>query len=245
VNEKTQKTVAVRTPATELTPMQMLQMVVQQGADPTKMSQMMDLADRWEKKQAEKAYVSAMADFKLEVPAILKSKSVGYATKGGGGNVGYKHATLADVCDAVIEDLAKFGFSHSWNLDQTNGVKVTCVMKHRDGHYEERSLQAPADATGSKNAIQAIASTVTYLQRYTLLAILGLAAKDIDDDGRGAAPAEKVSEEQVANIKALLTEVNADHKKFLQWANVDEISDILAVNYKAVMREIERKRAKS
>ena len=41
------------------------------------------------------------------------------------------------------------------------------------------------DNSGSKNSIQAIGSTTTYLQRYTLFSILGLAAGE-DDDGSAA-----------------------------------------------------------
>jgi len=40
--------------------------------------------------------------------------------------------------------------------------------------------------SGNKNPIQAIASTVSYLERYTLLAITGLTTKDMDDDGKNA-----------------------------------------------------------
>jgi hypothetical protein len=49
-------------------------------------------------------------------------------------------------------------------------------------------MSAPPDASGGKNTIQQIASTVTYLQRYTLLAITGVATKGQDDDARGAQP---------------------------------------------------------
>jgi hypothetical protein len=48
-----------------------------------------------------------------------------------------------------------------------------------------------ADATGNKNPVQQIGSTVTYLQRYTLLAATGLATSDSDDDGRGGAAASQ------------------------------------------------------
>jgi hypothetical protein len=55
------------------------------------------------------------------------------------------------------------------------------------GHSERTTLSATADTSGSKNSIQAIGSTVTYLQRYTLLAAVGLAAGG-DDDGQAASP---------------------------------------------------------
>lgn len=39
------------------------------------------------------------------------------------------------------------------------------------------------DPSGSKNAIQAIGSAVSYLRRYTLLGVLGMATSDGDSDG--------------------------------------------------------------
>ena len=50
------------------------------------------------------------------------------------------------------------------------------------GHSESTVLEAAPDSSGKKNAIQQVASTVTYLQRYTLLAACGLATKDMEDD---------------------------------------------------------------
>ncbi|MNL48938.1 ERF superfamily protein [compost metagenome] len=47
-------------------------------------------------------------------------------------------------------------------------------------------MQAMPDNSGKKNAIQQVASTITYLQRYTLLAATGVATKGQDDDARGA-----------------------------------------------------------
>ena len=81
--------------------------------------------------------------------------------------------------------LADYGLHHDWRTSQTpnGGVTVTCVLTHRDGHSEQTSLSAPADDSGNKNGIQQIGSTINYLQRYTLMAITGLAAQDTDDDG--------------------------------------------------------------
>ena len=45
-------------------------------------------------------------------------------------------------------------------------------------------MSAPADSSGSKNPVQQIGSTMTYLQRYTLIGALGLTTADKDDDGR-------------------------------------------------------------
>jgi hypothetical protein len=49
-------------------------------------------------------------------------------------------------------------------------------------------MNSGPDDSGGKNKIQAIASAKSYLERYTLLAITGLATKDMDDDGRATDP---------------------------------------------------------
>lgn len=46
-------------------------------------------------------------------------------------------------------------------------------------------MGGPPDTGGAKNAIQARASTKTYLERYTLKAITGLSEQNDDNDGRG------------------------------------------------------------
>jgi hypothetical protein len=75
------------------------------------------------------------------------------------------------------------------------------------GHSEETTLKAIPDTSGSKNSIQAIGSTVTYLERYTLLAAMGMAAAGMDNDGRTVDEEQKpkISEAQVLEC---LTSIN-------------------------------------
>jgi hypothetical protein len=126
-----------------------------------------------------------MADFKANPPNILKSKKVNIPN-----GAKFAHATLADVCDGVCASLGEHGLSHKWETTQGDGlITVACIITHRMGHSERTTLTASPDDSGKKNSIQQIASTVTYLERYTLMAATGLAAKDQDDDGRGAGAA--------------------------------------------------------
>ncbi len=144
-----------------------------------------------ETNEARKAFVDAMAEFHKDAPRIVKDRTVGYAAKGG--SVNYSHASLGNVVATVQAALGTQGLSATWETDQAgDGVKITCKITHRLGHSEETSLQAAPDDSGKKNAIQQIGSTITYLQRYTLLAITGLATHDQDDDGAGSGkkPAE-------------------------------------------------------
>lgn len=160
------------------TPMQLLAMAVSQNLDMDKLAKLMDLQERWEKNEARKAYVEAMTAFKSEQLEIRKNKHVKF------GNTEYDHATLDNVVDVIVGALSKYGLSHGWQIEQTpERIKVTCKITHRGGHSESVTLESGADTSGSKNSIQAIASALTYLERYTLLAATGMAPKGADNDG--------------------------------------------------------------
>jgi len=147
----------------------------------------MDMQMKWEANEARKAYHLAMAEFKKNPPTIIKDKHVSFDTSKG--RTEYDHATLGEVCEKIVAALAAHDFSHRWIPSKAdNGcMKVTCVLTHKLGYSEETELEAPHDQSGGKNNIQAMSSTVTYLERYSLLAAVGLATKEVkDDDGRGA-----------------------------------------------------------
>lgn len=178
------KAVALNTPAA------LLQIAMDQGADLDRLERLYDMQLKWEANEARKAFVAAMAEFKKNPPEILKDKHVSFENNKGG-ITQYNHATIGGACEKIIPALAALGFSHKWNVHQpenSNGlIVVTCVVTHALGHSEETTLKASRDSSGGKNDIQAVSSTITYLERYTLLAAVGLAPKDMpDDDGRGS-----------------------------------------------------------
>ncbi|WP_321905183.1 ERF family protein [Paraburkholderia tropica] len=169
------------------TPADLLRHALDSGADLDRLERLMDMQIKWEANEARKAYHLAMAQFKKNPPTIIKDKHVSFDTSKG--RTEYDHATLGEVCEKIVAALAEHDFSHRWipGRADNGGMKVTCVLTHKLGHSEETELEAPHDQSGGKNSIQAMSSTVTYLQRYSLLAAVGLAAKDApDDDGRGA-----------------------------------------------------------
>ena len=70
-------------------------------------------------------------------------------------------------------------------------VVVTCRLTHAGGHSEENTLVAPPDTKGNKNPAQAVQSTSTLLQRYTLLAILGIGTDGADQADQGPPDTEE------------------------------------------------------
>lgn len=153
---------------------------IQAGGTMEQLRDMLALQKEWEAGEALKAYNVAFSDFKAEAVRVIKARQVT-----DGPLKGKAYAELYSVVDAVTPALSKHGLSASWKQtrDEKDWIEVTCTLKHVLGHSESVSMGGPPDAGGAKNAIQARASTVSYLQRYTLKAVCGVAEGGQDDDG--------------------------------------------------------------
>lgn len=226
-----------------ITPMGMLQMAVERNADLDQLTKLMDLQERWEKNEARKAFVSALGSFKASPPSIVKNKHVAFDTSKGG-RTEYDHATLDQVSEIIGKALSEHGLSHTWKINQDDNaaVQVTCVLTHALGHAEETTLRAMPDNSGGKNLIQQIGSTVTYLERYTLLAATGLAAADQDQDGADGGGAV-ISADQKETLIGLIKETNADTAKLCQYLGVASVDEILAAAFDFAKQALEKKRA--
>jgi hypothetical protein len=180
--------------------------------------------------EARKAFNLAFSEFKKNPPAVLKNQEVGY------GKTSYRHEDLAEMMAVVDPALAAHGLWARWKINSSvNLVTVTCVIGHSDGHMiEDCTLSQAPDTSGSKNPIQAIGSAVTYLQRYTLKAALGVAAaKDTD----AVDVANKfITQDQVEEIVAILNaNPHLELARFLKLADSNSLNEILAVKHEAAM----------
>lgn len=203
---------------------------MQKGYSPEIIEKMMALQERYEANEAKKAYYKAMSLFSQNAPEIVKDRQVSF----GVGKTSYTHASLANVTNTIRAELGKHGLSPKWVTKQNEGIiKVTCTITHEQGYSEETSLEAAPDTSGSKNSIQAVGSTITYLERYTLLALTGLATKDMDNDGNGAISEPKViTEQQAIDLDKLLTNSGADAAKFLEYFEISKIQELKIDKYK-------------
>ena len=165
------------------TPASLLAIAVREGANLDQLERLMALQERWETNEARKAFNAAFSAFKAESVQIIKGTTIK-----DGPLKGKKHADLFDVVSAATPALSKHGLSTAWKLtkDDKDWMEVTCTLSHVAGHSESVAMGGAPDAGPGRNAIQARGSVKTYLERYTLTAILGLAARDADDDGNGS-----------------------------------------------------------
>jgi hypothetical protein len=229
-------------------PSSLIERAIDKGADLDKLEKLLALKERFDANEARKSYHKAMADFKDNPPEIGKDKKVSFSTSAG--KTSYNHASLANVTKKIGAELSKHGLSASWTTKQNGLILVTCRITHVQGHSEETTLSAAADTSGSKNSIQAIGSTITYLERYTLLALTGLATEDMDDDGKGAA-VEFITKEQINIILdgvASLELKTEDNKKFMdkffKFMKVEKLEEIHKTDYQKAMNvfAVEKKR---
>lgn len=167
------------------TPTSLVRIAVEQGLDIDRLEKLLALQREWEAGEARKSFFDALSKFQSEIPPIVRADNV---DAGRGGK--RRYASLGTINEAIRPWLYANGLSFRFRQQQGPvGITVTCVVSHRDGHSEETTLTAGADSSGAKNAIQSVGSTITYLERYTLTAALGLTTVDDDDDGADSGPA--------------------------------------------------------
>lgn len=220
----------------EMTPMQMAYQLIQSGADFQSVREMLALSKELAADQAKRAFDAAVASAKAEIGPVAKNAK---------GHNNKLYANFAAYAAAVDPVLSKYGLSYRFRTEQTDRITVTCILSHKDGHSEENSISGPADNSGSKNAIQAIGSTLTYLQRYTLIQALGLAASDDDDGqshGKSAEDLATINDAQEGVLRDAIEASGTDLTRFLRYYRIDRLSDLKANKYAEAVAMLQKKR---
>lgn len=215
-------------PVEAVTPMAMIDRALASGASVETLERLMALQERWQAAQAKRAFDNAIAEAKAEINPIIKNRTVDFTSQKGRTNYAYEDLAQIDVQVSPI--LSRHGLSYRFRSGQGGAkeITVTCILSHRDGHGEETSISAFPDDSGNKNSIQAVGSTITYLQRYTLKTALGLSAAP-DDDGRTVNAAPTITVAQYEELVALVEKSGADEKAMLQYLGAST-TESLTVN---------------
>jgi len=147
--------------------------------DVEKLERLIQLGERMQTHKARAEFYTAFAEMGDELPTVIER---------GIGHNAITYATNADIQDAVKPVLKRHGFMLSFRtaFADDGQCKITGVLAHRGGHSEQTEFVAKPDTSGSKNAIQAIGSTLQYGYRYTTRALLNIATRAEDDDGDAA-----------------------------------------------------------
>ena len=103
------------------------------------------------------------------------------------GTYTYKYAQLDTILESVKPILSKNGIAIIQDAANIPGaIVITTMLLHKSGQWFSSELEMPTGANNSRmNGAQAVGSAITYGRRYSITALLGIAAEE-DDDGAGA-----------------------------------------------------------
>ena len=204
--------------------------------DVEKLERLMALFERDNERKAQVEFNQAFAEMQSEIGTVTKSKQ--------GHN--YKYATLEDIVDIVRPVLQSFGFAVSFSVDTSSKVSVTCTLMHKGGHSISTTMLLDVDKSGSKNAVQALGSSVSYGKRYTLSSLLNIATRD-DDDAQSAMQRDNriITSAQSAALETKFDKLPESRQvEFNKWLNDDlraaSIAEIRACNYNMVLAALNK-----
>lgn len=132
----------------------------------------------------------ALAAFQANLPAIAKGetgKVEGVTKQGKPFSYEYQYADLADVSDAVMPLLGKYGLAFTaWPILNAAGQFVVAyTLTHESG--EERAAEFPLYLLLPERVTpQQFGGFLTYIRRYLLCCVTGVAPGGEDDDAHAA-----------------------------------------------------------
>lgn len=198
-------------------PMNLLALAIKQGIP---LGELVAMNEKWEAKQAKKAFDEAMAKFQTECPVIYKSKDGG---KTDTGMVAYKYCPFEEVVQQVKPLLVKHGFSYSLGTDvesKDGWVIATCRVTHSGGHSQESQAKFPLGGkTKVMSDTQVYAAALTFASRRVFQNCFGIVCASEDMDGRlektrnEYGPSKTVARKTAAsNLWKLLTPIRGTEK---------------------------------
>lgn len=191
-------------PKKPITPDQLIEQCARDGGDPDRMAKYLDLKIKWDAYNAKIEFDAALERFHHSDVVVKATKQVKIATKGGD-DITYWHPELDQASEIVEDALKAVGLTHRWKPGiGPDGKSTMAFVLHGFNHTEIMGeMIGPPDTSGSKNAMQAVGSTMKYQARYVMLYSLGIVAKGPDDDGRAATGGldERAIEEYCIKIK--------------------------------------------
>jgi len=156
------------------------------NVDTEKLQALFNLYVDNQKNVAEQKFNKAFTKMQAKLPRI--------AEKGKTNNS--KYALMEDIIDVCRPILEEYGFSTHFDfLEKDNKVAVNCTVIHEDGFSRKTTTPfLPYDASGNKNAIQAVGSAMSYGKKYAFVAAFNISSGDDDGVAAGSKPWKPTAE---------------------------------------------------
>lgn len=206
--------------------------------DPAKMHSLIDAKMRLDAIEAEKQFNAAFESLQAELPRIKKDGKIVHK-----GNTIGSFATWEKVDEVIRPLLIKNRFVLRFNSKQI-GDKITVfgTLAHAGGHSVTDEIPLTIDASGAKNNVQGVGSTISYGKRYLAGMLLNLIFEGEDDDGTTAGAGGPITDEQVAYITDMLRKLGPDQTApFLKYMGVGTVQEISVYDYSKAVAALEPK----
>lgn len=125
----------------------------------------------------------AFGDVEKTLTALVDSRRTGTKYE-------YDYETLADVLSAVRKPLSDNGIAlFQFPAPSRDSMTIRTMLGHKSGQWLINDLPSPASIVDP----QSVGSAMSYLRRYALKSILGIAANEVEDDGKAASQVKPVA----------------------------------------------------
>jgi ERF superfamily len=225
-------------------PLALIQTAIDKGVDAEQLSKLMDLQERFERNQAEKAFAYAMNRCQEKMPAVVRNQLNTHTQK--------MYANLEAVNTAIKPIYTAEGFSLSFGEDESkvaDSVRIYVDVIHTGGLTRRHFGDFPLDGAGAKGGtnktgIQSKGSTISYGRRYLTLMIFNVTVADEDTDGNPAG--DTINRGQLEELHDLLENctragVPVAMPAFLKWLGVDNLQDLPQREMGRATYELKRK----
>lgn len=202
---------------TEINALTLIDKAIEKDIDVNKFANLIDIVRLLEDEKAKRDFYEALSNFQGEVPPIKKLSKVDM----GYGKPKYNYAEFGEIVTTIQEPLKKHGLSYFFEIGNepivvkgekgediiVEYISVTCTVAHKGGYEKFTTMSVQKDVGAGKSNVQAVGSTITYLKRYTLLALLGIGTADPDDDAVSTIPENQKTIDKKEDKSYLLAEI--------------------------------------
>lgn len=216
----------------QMTPMDLMQLAIDKEGSIDVIERLATLQMQFSDREDRIAFRDAMTLFKNNMPKIVKERIV----KNKAGDEMYRVTALEDVADPIMKALVKLGITYRYKAaDLPDGrIRVTCILGMRGTAYEEEgsTLAAPPDVEGGKSPLKAVGSTTSYLEKYTLMASVGMHVYGTDPD---AVPVESITQGEAGNYIEAIRITETPEKCMAAWTTaLNAAKNFNPIDYKAM-----------
>lgn len=195
-----------------------------------KLEKLLDMQIKIREIEAEQSYGAAMARVQEKLPTVTRDRLNEQTNS--------KYSRLETIAKAIKPVYTAEGFSLSFSegtSPKPDHVRVVGILRHRDGHKTEHYADVAIDLAGikgtpNKTMTHAEGSSFSYGRRYVTCLAFDVSTGD-DNDGNGVAA--RITPDQAARLRAMMTEFTVDEPKFLEALQLKQLEDMPAAGFSA------------